>query len=467
MPPFFRAFLNVFRGVPLRTVWGLVWPQLMMLLCTIVISLTDIWTAGKIGSEVQAAVGLSFQIQVLLLVFGMALGSGGMASVSQSMGAGRTGRAQSYVGLVLSACLVVAFLVGGIVWMLRGPVLAFLQTPESLLPLTAYMVSIMLMGLPFLYVVQVGGTLFRAARQVMAPLFVVMVSCVLNVFGDLGFGLGWFGMPDCGVAGIAWSTFASNVVACVMTFVFLRRGGLISRRIVPAWRWIRRGAPYLFKVALPACGNSILWHSGYLVMYAITAALPDGVDALAGMTAGGRIEAILYMPGTAFMVTASILVGNALGAGDRGLARRTGLALFFLSGLSMGTVAACLWPFIPELSRAFSSELAVQDQIGEYLFYNVLIVPFTVSGLVMHGVMNGSGATIYSMVVNSAAIWTVRLPLGWLLAHRIFGDAEGIYMAMAVSMILQTSAMVWVFFRKDWASFAINARPLPASKEKP
>ena len=60
------------RDVPLGTIWGLVWPQMMMLLCSIIVNLTDIWAAGCISSDVQAAVGLSFQLQVFLMVFGWA-----------------------------------------------------------------------------------------------------------------------------------------------------------------------------------------------------------------------------------------------------------------------------------------------------------------------------------------------------------------------------------------------------------
>ena len=448
---------SLFQGVPLGTIWGLVWPQMMMLLCGIFISLTDIWTAGRLSADVQAAVGISFQIQVLLLVFGMALGSGGMAAVSQSMGAGKNRRAQRYVGLVLSSGVGIAFLVAAVVWFLRGPILLLLQTPQEVLPEAEYMVSLMLMGLPFVYVVQVGGTLFRAARQVIAPLLVVMISCVLNVFGDLCFGLGWLGFPAYGMAGIAWSTLLSNALASVLTVLFLRRGGLIAGRILPRLRWLRVGAPYLFKVAGPACVNGMLWHTGYLVMYGIAAALPDGASALAGLTAGNRIESLLYMPANAFMVTASVLVGNALGAGDRALAKRTGLALFFLSCFSMSAVAACMWPFISDLAVFFSLENAVQRQIENYLFFNILIVPFTVSGMVMHGVMNGAGATLYALVVNTSCIWLIRLPFGWFLAHHVLHDACGVYMAMCMSMIVQTSAMVWVFFHKDWARFALNA----------
>ena len=453
------------RDVPLGTIWGLVWPQMMMLLCSIIVNLTDIWAAGCISSDVQAAVGLSFQLQVFLMVFGWALGAGGMAAVSQSMGAGHPRRAQNYVGLVLCSCVAVAVLLALLTGFLRRPVLALLQTPEELVPVTEYMVGVMLAGLPSFYVMQVGGTLFRAARQVIAPLIVAVATCLLNVFGDLCFGLGWLGFPSFGMAGIAWATFSANTLAAVLTLIFLKRGGLVIHHALPPLRWLRIGAPYLFRVALPACGNSMLWHLGYLVMYGITASLPDGVEALAGLTAGNCIESLLYMPANAFMVTASILVGNALGAGDKAGAKRVGIVLFVISGVSMSSVAACMWPFIPDLAGFFSSAPGVKSQIINYLFFNVLVVPFTVSGMVLHGVMNGAGATVYPLVVNTAGIWLIRLPFGWGLSHVVFHDAYGVYMAMFLSMAMQTSAMVWVFFRKDWTRFSLNAH-LSHSKHK-
>jgi MATE family multidrug resistance protein len=312
----------------------------------------------------------------------------------------------------------------------------------------------------------VGGTLFRAARQVIAPLIVVMVSCVMNVLGDLCFGLGWLGFPEFGMAGIAWSMFSANAVAALMTLFFLRRRGLIARRPFPPLRWVRRGAPYLFKVAVPACASSLLWHAGYLTMFVITASLPDGASALAGLTAGMRIESLLYMPANAFMVTASILVGNALGAGDRAAAKRTGVALALLAAVSMSTLGACMWPFIGDLSQVFSPDAEVQRQIVNYLFFNVLVVPFTVSGMVLNGVMTGAGATVFSLIVNTSCIWLIRLPFGYGLSHLVYHDAYGVYMAMVISMTVQTTAMAWVFFRRDWASYALNAHHHAHHKEK-
>lgn len=73
-----------------------------------------------------------------------------------------------------------------------------------------------------------------------------------------------------------------------------------------------------------------LWQLGYLVLFGIVAALPDSVSALAGLTAGMRIESILFMPAIAFNATASIMVGNALGAGKKRTPKKLGLQLFYL-----------------------------------------------------------------------------------------------------------------------------------------
>ncbi len=447
--------------VPFGAIWGLVWPQTVMMLCAMGIGLTDIWVAGRINADVQAAIGLSTQLQAFLMVLGMALGAGAMAAVSQSLGAGRRARGQRYAGMVISVAVCMALGLAVLGYVARGGILTLLQVPCSLRPLTAYFLTLTLLALPAQYVMGVGSTLFRAARNVMMPLVVVMVASVINVVGDLGFGLGWFGFPRAGVAGIAWSTFAAVYAGGALNFLFLRRCRLFVPGVVPPLRWMRRAAPYLLKVALPAVLTSFLWQTGYLTLFAIMGSLPENsVIALAGMTAGMRVESILFMPAMAFNVTASILVGNALGAGDKAAARRIGLATVGAGAALMTLVGLTMWPWMPELAAAFSPDAAVQAQIVGYLTYNILSTPFTVGSMILNGVMTGAGATIYALVVNTSCIWMVRLPLGWFLSHLVWGEARGVYVAMLVSMTVQACAMFWVFFHRDWARYAMRLSSL-------
>ena len=194
------------------------------------------------------------------------------------------------------------------------------------------------------------------------------------------------------------------------------------------------------------------------------AALPDSVDELAGMTAGIRVESMLFMPAVAFNMTAAIMVGNLLGAGKVAEARRTGLAITVLGALCMSRAGACMWLFMDALARFFSPYQAVQEQIVSYLFYNILSTPFTVGSMIFNGVMTGAGATLYTLVVNTSCIWLVRLPLAWLLAHIVWGGSRGVYTAMLISMIVQASAMLWVFFRKDWPGYAMRRSGVPATR---
>lgn len=451
----------LFSAVPLRTIWGLVWPQTVMMLCTMIIGLTDIWTAGRIHADIQAAIGLSSQLQAFLMVLGMALGSGAMAAVSQSLGAGRRARGQRYTGLVISVAVCLALILALTGYAARGGILALLQVPVTLRPLTAYFFTLVLLTLPAQYVMWVGSTLFRAARNVIMPLVVVMVATVINIIGDLGFGLGWFGLPRMGVAGIAWSTVVAVYASGALTLLFLRRCRLFAPGVVPPPRWMRRAAPYLLKVALPAVLTSFLWHTGYLLLFVIMGSLPENsVTALAGMTAGMRVESILFMPAMAFNVTASILVGNALGAGDKAAARRIGLATAGAGVALMSAVGLGMWPWMPELAAAFSPDTGVRTQIVGYLTYNILSTPFTVGSMILNGVMTGAGATMYALIVNTSCIWLVRLPLGWFLSHVAWGEARGVYAAMLVSMTVQACAMLWVFFHRDWTRHAMRAAVL-------
>lgn len=444
--------------VRLRSIWQLTWPQLVMLSCQFVIGITDVWAGGRIGAGVQASIGLITQCQMLFMALAMAAVSGAVASISQSLGAGRVVRARRYVGLVVFGGIGLGILIAGLAHFGREPLLVLVRTPEDILPTATLFFGAYLWGLPGQYVLTIGAAVFRAAKSVLMPLYVTAGVCVINIFGDLAFGLGWWGFPNYGAAGVAWATFASVSAGAVLLLGMLVREKLLTRQSFPRWRWVRLGAPYLLKVAGPALGTSFLWQSGYLVLFVITAALPyASVNALAGLTAGMRIEAFLFLPAVAFNMTVSVLVGHALGAGDKSEARRVTLTTLAIACVGMSLVGAVLWPWRLELGGLLAADPAVQYETADYLMYNILSVPFTVASVVLAGALNGAGATIYPLVAFSVAIWGVRLPVAWIFGHILWQNASGVYLAMLVSQVVQSSALLWVVLRCDWTRFAMTA----------
>jgi MATE family multidrug resistance protein len=444
-------------GIGFREIWSLAWPQILMMFLTFLIGFVDVYVGGRIDRETQAAIGVLAQAMFFFQVLAAAVANGAVAAVSQSEGAGRFARANRYVWLCLLAGVTASLgiLVGGL--LTRDLFLRLLQVPEPIVPTARYFLTVLLLLLPIQSFFIIANALFRARRLVMVPLFAWGLAAVLNALGDFGFGLGLFGLPDFGYAGVAWSTFLSVTAGMVFNLVALIRVGMLDRRRFPPWRWVRCAKAYLLKVAWPSGLMQIVWHTGYLVLFSITGSLPSGsVAALAGMSAGMRLESILFLPPMAFNFTASILVGNLIGAGRPGDARRVGYRIALAGVAAVSLMGLALWPFLPAAAAFLSPDPEVAAEAVSYLRYNVAAIPFTVAGLILIGAMTGAGATLYTMFVTGGSIWLVRLPLALYLGHSLLGRAEGVWISMFVSQAVQAMVCLGVYRFADWARFGMG-----------
>ena len=446
-------------GIRFQTMWTLTWPQLLMSLFQFMVGFVDIYVAGLLHSDVQAAMGLVNQYLIFFLVVAFAMGNAAIAAIGQSLGAGLKIRAARYAGLVMGFSLAFSLLLVLLGLLFREQALTVIQVPEAILPLTRYLWNVLVLTIPAYYMIGLSGSVFRAYKMVRLPLMAMILVCLINLVGDFGLAFGKWGLPEMGYSGLVWATFASTLAGAVFLLIMLARCGILTKKSLVGWRWIRRGAPYLIKVALPSMGASILWNLGYLTLFGVVATLPkDSVHALAGMTAGMRIEAILFLPGVAFSMTASILVGNLLGAGNPREAARVGQKLLFMGAVIMSCVAACLWFFIEPMASLLSPDPMVRAHIIAYLKINLMATPFTLASMILNGILGGAGATLFTLLANSTAIWCVRLPLAYYLGHVVFSASYGVFLSMLCSLIYQSSLLFYIFKTKNWPRFAMIRR---------
>jgi putative MATE family efflux protein len=444
------------QKAPYRTIWHLAWPQVLMMLFHFFIGLADVWVAGYINREVQASLGIITQSLFFLLVVATAMANGAVAAISQSIGAGLYKRVQRYVGL----CLLLAALLGGVFLVLGLPfkdlLVSALQVPPTMRPITEYFLTIYLYVLPPYYILIITNAIFRARQEVMFPLYCMILVTTTNTVLDIGLGLGWWGMPNLGFKGLAWATFGSITAGALLNLAVLWRKRLLNPSSFAPLRWMKRATPYLVKVAWPAGLMQIVWQSGYLVLYAITGSLPHGeVVALAGMSIGLRIEALLFLPAMAFSMTASILIGNYLGARQPEEAKRFGFRILGLGMVSICLFSIVIWQFVSPWVNLLTRDAAVALQAVSYLKWNMLAVPFTLTSMILAGAFNGAGATLYNMIIMGAATWLLRLPLAYVLGHEVMDSAEGIWIAMFCSQVIQSTTLLYFFTFKNWQRFAM------------
>ncbi|WP_432736764.1 MATE family efflux transporter [Maridesulfovibrio sp. FT414] len=441
---------------PYRTIWNLSWPQILMMIFHLMIGLVDVWVASKLGREIQASMGMISQSLFFFLVIAVATANGSVAAISQSIGAGLILRAKRYVGL----CCIIGAVLGMVIFTLgfpyRNGILTVLRVPGEMRPVMEYFIEVFLYLVPIYYMLIITNAVFRAQKKVMLPLYSMIIVTTLNTIGDLGLGLGMWGLPDMGYKGLAWATFGSITAGAIFNLIILYKSGYLRRRSLAPLKWMKKAFPYLFKVAWPSGLMQLVWHSGYMVLYSITASLPDNnVIALAGMTAGIRIESILFLPAFAFNMTASIIIGHYLGDGKPDEAKKFGYRILFLAIGFLSITALGLWQVIYPVTAIIAPEQVVLDEAVNYLYYNMLAIPFTLTSMIMAGALNGAGATIYNLFIFAITVWGCRLPLAYLLGHQVMHSATGIWMAMLISQGLQASIIFYTFSCRNWQKFSM------------
>lgn len=459
---------NACKEVTYREIWSLTWPQALTMLFQFLIGLTDVTIAGYIHPHVQSALGIVSQSQFFIMVVGIALVNGGLAAMSQALGAELPRRASRYVGLMVKMALFFGLLTIVAGYMFRGELMRLLGVSEEILGLTLDLWVLLLFIMPASFLNFASVIIFRAYKNVSIPLGTMSVVCVVNVVADLGFGLGWFGLPAFGAKGLIWASIISVSVGALVNIVMLHRKKILTARSFAPWRWEKRALPYMIKVALPAGGSQMLWQLGNVMLYRISNTLPRAsVIATAGLTAGRTIEALMFLPGMAFSFTGSILVGHCLGAGNKSEAKRVGLRIVTGGSISLSILAAILMFFVDDIAAFVSPDPAVAAVAKSYLVYNLLATPFTVTSMIMAGIFSGAGATLYSLTAFSTATWLVRLPLAWYMGHIVWEDASGIFIAMLCSQVVQAGICVYLFMRRDWYRFASTAKRYNRDKTQP
>ena len=433
-----------------ENIWRISWPMLLVMVLNFFVGLTDIYVAGYLGPEIQAVVGFVGQLYFFIIIVANAIGIGTVAIVARAAGSGDEHEAlhairQSLLfGLACSVLLTLAGIVFGDV------LLAPARFSGPLSAVAREFLMIFAFSLMPNYMVIILNAIFRAGGEVKLSLAAMCIVSVINIVLNfaLVFGVGVF--PGIGYRGIALATALSMVCGTAISLLLIRRSrwqGLFHGSWSLSGAFIKR----LVVVSWPSALIQISWGAGNIFLYAVLATLISGsITGMAALTNGLRIEAAIYLPAFAFHMAAAVLTGHNLGAGDPRRAEQLGwkISLTGVLFVAVMSVPVLIWPDI--FSSIVSKDGPVIGETARYLKITMLIEPFMAMSVVLGGCLQGAGDTRGAMMVIVATLWGIRLPLAYLLAVPMGHGATGVWIAMAVSMVVQSVGMTLRFMSGRW-----------------
>ncbi len=443
----------------LKESWSMGWPMILIMFFHFSIGMADVYVAGYLGTEVLAAVGYVGQLYWTLMILANGITVGTVSMVSQAHGA-KSGQG---VGNITANALLMGIAVSGILAVVAhfypATIVRLAGMPEGIQEIAESFLRIFSLVLVPTYVMILTGGVLRSSGRVRVAMFNTFVAALVNVIGDVMLGLGWgLPFPALGYTGIAWATAIGTTVGMLLNFVhiFHGRGRVTIKSLTTPLPECMKN---LIKLGVPSALQQTAWNAGTLVVYFLVARLEGGqITALAAMTAGVRIEALIFLPIFALNMASAVLTGNRLGVGDIAGARASAKATAWLCLLITFLPSLIIFAFARMLSGWLTDDPAVLDEMTRYLRINMIGMPFLAVGVTLSGALQGAGDTLATMKIIFTGMWLLRIPFILVIIYAIRAGATGVWWAMTISIALMCALLVNRFRGDAWTKASVDKR---------
>ncbi len=430
--------------------------MLLIMIFNFLVGMTDIYVAGFIGPEVQAVVGFVSQIFFLNIIIANAVSIGTIALLSRSIGSG------DFAGAVKIARQSLIFgIMAALVLMIAGlsfyrQIVAIAGFPENIRSIAERFIRIFALSLGPNYILIISNAVFRASGEVKKVLVTMFLVSAVNIIGNFALVFGIPPFPKMGDIGIALSTALAVTAGMIINFIlfaFSRWRAIYRAPAAVSGETIKK----IIGLSWPAALLQIAWNAGSIALYNILGRLGStSITALAALTNGLRIEAIIYLPAYALNMATAVLVGQNLGAKNVLRADEVGWKMASTGIALISVMAIIIFIRAEAFASIVTSNPSVLKETVRYLRYNMVSEPFMALSSILGGGLQGAGDTRGTMRIIIIAMWVIRLPLAYLLAVVLGYGAPGVWTAMVISMVIQSILMSYRFRHGLWKGMTLE-----------
>jgi len=453
-------FANVLHPPTLRAVVRLALPVVLANLLQSMVNVVDVFMAGRLGPLSVAAVGMASSVRLLILVVVMAVTAGAMALAAQAKGARDPLALQDVTRQTLLLSLVLALVVSAVGVAVARPMMAFLNGggPVEVVDAGSAYLTILFAGTVLLVAQMAFTSLMQGAGDTVTPLWLAGATNAANVLFNWLFMFGPGPFPAMGVPGAAVGTVLARALGLALALAVVAAGANVIRWPAGRWRWNGTRIRDLLAIGIPSGLQALAYvAAGFLVVRAVTATASGSYGA-AAMAIGLQVESFAFMPGVAISVAATSLVGQALGAWQPRQAWRSGHAALAAALALMGAVGLALVVFAEPLVRLFdptAHPIVVADGAA-YLRINGAVQPILAVFMVLNGALRGAGDVRAGLIGTVVGRWLVVVPFAWLLGAWGPWGTTGVWWALFLGIVVQSSWVAFRWRRGGWLEVALK-----------
>jgi putative MATE family efflux protein len=448
---------SIVEGPVAPAVWKLAWPTMVQNVIAGLQGVIDHAMVGQfVGYTANAAIGVSWQVIIIVIVFISSLFSGMGVLVSRFAGANQPEKVNRVVYQAFITALALSVLMA---------VVGYFSAP-ALLNLVKAAPEVQDQALPFLRAMFLGifgmmlffmlSGAFRAAGDSRTPMRLGVAMTILTIV------LNVLLIPPFGTVGAALGTIASSTMVAAFGIRQLFSAGSVinfhrGMDTKPDFAIIKS----LFRFGLPTGVQGIFMNIAGILLLRFIGSLEHSAAAQAAYAVGyTELFSFITWTSVGLMGAAATIAGQNLGAGNPERAK-LGVAVAARIGLGVAAFVGSLFLIVPGLLLSvFGMTDALVTSLGvELLRYLSISGLFITVALCYTGGLQGTGDTRSPLYISIVSQIVIPVGLCTLLQSLRPLHAADIWMAIVIGHFTRALLSVIRFRQGRWRQISVDIEP--------
>jgi putative MATE family efflux protein len=447
---------------PLRSaVWKLAWPTMITNVIGGLQGIVDHVLVGHlVGFTGNAAIGVAWQIIIVVIIFINSLFTGMSVLVARFAGAGEADKVDRTVYQAFLTAVGISVLVLAPLGYVLSPSLLDLvnATPEVKAEALPFLRIMFLFISGMLVFYMLSGAL-RSAGDARTPMILGIVMTVLNLVLNVVLIRGLGPIPAFGTAGSAMGTVIASGVLGLYAMVKLWRGGWVvsfprGHGFGPDWAIIRS----LFRFGLPTGIQGIAMNIGGVLMLAFIGSLAQSAAAQAAFAVSyTQLFSLITWTSVGLMGAAAVVAGQNLGAGHPERAEKS-VHIAARYGLAGAAFIGIFFLAIPrQLLAIFGMNEPAVVEIGVQLLRVLSVSGLLIAvALTYTGGLQGTGDTKGPLYISIVSQVIVPLGICFIVQQTGTLDSIDIWIAILIGHATRCVLSVVRFNQGTWRTIAVD-----------
>lgn len=423
-----------------RSLFSLSWPIFIDIFLHMATLLINTYMVSHISSSYLAAMGVGNHVFDLFITIFNFISVGCSVVIAQYLGSGKRDKASQAIHISIAFNFVLGFSCALITVFFGYKILYIMNLPENLMEDGfAYLHVLGICLIPEAISIILAACM-RVYGKSKSAMYVTLIANLLTIVGNMIVLYGFFGLPQYGLEGVAWSTVFGRTVAVILLCGLLFFGLKIKFEPTLLVSWSKNMLSKILHIGLPAAGENLVWVLQYMTAQAFIGLM--GEMSLAAQTLYFQLSLFVMLFGISISIGNEIMVGHLVGAKRFEDAYLRGLNSLKIGVIVTVGIVLMFWIFREPLLYVMTEDQKIVELLLPLFLLSVFLEPGRTFNIVMVNALRASGDARFPLYTALICMWGISIPVGYFL---------GITMGMGILGI-------WIgFFCDEWIRGLVNA----------